>query len=198
MMKDADRTDEKKPNDGGGRLPGRRGFVGTLVGGLIGLPMALRGQTPTPEVPVIPPGHAADSTRPTRPETDDPERERLERLIEERKRELREMEGENDRQDRPLIYPPALREGSTIGVVAPASGSTSGDISSGAAALRRLGYRVKLADNLGRGFGYLASSSDRGVQVTPLPTSSAEESTVTGVNESFKNNTSFTEFSIPS
>ena len=160
MMKDADRTDEKKPNDGGGRLPGRRGFVGTLVGGLIGLPMALRGQTPTPEVPVIPPGHAADSTRPTRPETDDPERERLERLIEERKRELREMEGENDRQDRPLIYPPALREGSTIGVVAPASGSTSGDISSGAAALRRLGYRVKLADNLGRGFGYLAARDE--------------------------------------
>ena len=43
---------------------------------LIGLPMALRGQTPTPELPVVPPGHA-DSTRPVlRPDTTDPERQR--------------------------------------------------------------------------------------------------------------------------
>lgn len=137
------------------RIRGRRGFVGTMVGGLIGLPTILRGQTPTPQTPVVPPGHASDSIEQAE------RRDELERLIEQRRRELEQQKsGEETKMERPLIFPPALKPGSTIGVVAPASGTSQGEINSGVASLRRLGYQVKLARNLGRGFGYLAARDE--------------------------------------
>lgn len=138
---------------------GRRGFVGTMIGGLIGLPVILRAQTPTPHRPVVRPIPPADSSRPL--VTDDSARRaELEKRLEEKERE-RDMErAAQNRKERPLIYPPALKEGSTIGVVAPASGSTQGEINGGVASLRRLGFKVKLAKNLTKGFGYLAARDE--------------------------------------
>jgi muramoyltetrapeptide carboxypeptidase len=56
-----------------------------------------------------------------------------------------------------LIRPPALRAGSTIAIVAPASGVSRGDALDAAATLRNLGFNVKLGKHLTKDFGYLAA-----------------------------------------
>ncbi len=60
----------------------------------------------------------------------------------------------------PLIYPPALGPGSTIAVVAPASGSSRSKINAGIARLQRMGFVVKTSDYLTKGFGYLAAKDE--------------------------------------
>jgi muramoyltetrapeptide carboxypeptidase len=59
--------------------------------------------------------------------------------------------------DRELIRPPALGEGSTIAIVAPASGVSQAEALDSAATLRNLGFKVKLGRHLTKGFGYLAA-----------------------------------------
>jgi muramoyltetrapeptide carboxypeptidase len=59
-----------------------------------------------------------------------------------------------------LIKPPALKEGSTIAVVAPASGVAQGEALDAAATLRNLGFKVKLGEHLTKGFGYLAATDE--------------------------------------
>lgn len=56
-----------------------------------------------------------------------------------------------------LIRPPSLREGSTIAIVAPASGVARGEALDAAATLRNLGFNVKLGKYLTKDFGYLAA-----------------------------------------
>jgi muramoyltetrapeptide carboxypeptidase len=59
-----------------------------------------------------------------------------------------------------LIRPRALKEGSTIAIVAPASGVPQGEALDAAATLRNLGFKVKLGKYLTKGFGYLASTDE--------------------------------------
>jgi len=61
----------------------------------------------------------------------------------------------------PLIKPPALVAGSTIAIVAPASGVARGEALDGAAMLRNLGFNVKLGEYLTKGFGYLAARDEQ-------------------------------------
>ncbi|OPZ73052.1 MAG: putative murein peptide carboxypeptidase [bacterium ADurb.Bin478] len=62
-------------------------------------------------------------------------------------------------RDRAMIKPPALRPGATIGLVAPASPVFEpSEIREGKAALEALGFRVKVAEHIGRKWGYLAGS----------------------------------------
>ena len=134
-----------RPND----RTGRRRFVGTAIGGLVGLPALLRGQE-------------VDTTKRVVP-IDSASRAELTRRIEERRKQLQEKREDTGLEvtpDLPLIYPPALREGSTIGVVAPASGATQSAIRSGVASLKRLGFNVKLGNHLSKGFGYLAARDE--------------------------------------
>ena len=57
----------------------------------------------------------------------------------------------------PLIKAPALAAGSTVAVVAPASGVSKGEALDAAAGLKNLGFKVKLGEHLTKGFGYLAA-----------------------------------------
>ncbi len=59
------------------------------------------------------------------------------------------------------LKPAALKEGSTIGIVAPASGVSNGEVSGAVATLSRLGFKVKTGKHLSRGFGYLAASDEK-------------------------------------
>jgi muramoyltetrapeptide carboxypeptidase len=72
-------------------------------------------------------------------------------------RRSRRAAAEGSRQREPLIKPPALTEGSTIGIAAPASGVSRGDVLDAAATLRNLGFNVKIGEHVGKGFGYLAA-----------------------------------------
>ncbi len=56
-----------------------------------------------------------------------------------------------------LIKPPALTYGSTIGIVAPASGVSRSEWRDAVATLHGLGFTVKTSKYLDRGFGYLAA-----------------------------------------
>lgn len=58
-----------------------------------------------------------------------------------------------------MIRPPPIRQGDTIGIVAPASAPPDPDaIDRGVSALRKLGFPVKLARNVRQRLGYLAGS----------------------------------------
>jgi len=59
------------------------------------------------------------------------------------------------------VTPAALRPGSTIGIVCPASGVTERDLTSFVGLCTSLGLRVKLGDNVNRRQGYLSASDDR-------------------------------------
>lgn len=61
----------------------------------------------------------------------------------------------------PLIRPAALKEGSVIAIVAPASGVARGEALDAAATLRNLGFNVKMGKHLTRDFGYLAARDEQ-------------------------------------
>ncbi|MGE3802564.1 MAG: LD-carboxypeptidase [Candidatus Kapaibacterium sp.] len=124
----------------------RRKFIGTLIGGAVAAPGLLRAQTvrDLDESPA-----SKDSTT---SKTEQIRRQGASAKREEGKR------GENEKRE--LLKPPALKEGSTIGVVAPASGVSSSEISSAVASLRRLGFAVKTGKYLTKGFGYLAAKDE--------------------------------------
>lgn len=62
--------------------------------------------------------------------------------------------------DLELIRPPALAKGSTVAIVAPASGVSRGEVLDAAATLRNLGFNVKIGKYLTKGFGYLAGTDE--------------------------------------
>lgn len=114
-----------------------------MIGGTLALPAVLRAQVDPTDDPLdtsgaqrSPTGRAAEPRRPRRA------------AGEERRRVA-------------LIKPPALTEGSTIGIVAPASGVTRGEVLDAAATLRNLGFAVKLGQHLTKGFGYLSATDDK-------------------------------------
>lgn len=101
------------------------------------LPGVLRSQTPegTPPLP------SADSLiRLTPPTSPDPRRRT------------------HASQPPELLKPHALTLGSTIGLVAPASGVTRSEVNSAVTSLRKLGFGVKLGEHLTKDFGYLAGT----------------------------------------
>ena len=59
------------------------------------------------------------------------------------------------------LKPMALKEGSTIGIVAPASGVSSRSVSGAVATLSQLGFNVKTGKHLNKDFGYLAASDEK-------------------------------------
>ena len=71
--------------------------------------------------------------------------------------------------EHPLIKPPTLRPGDTIGIAAPASPFDQQAFEHGVAVLESMGYRVKIPDDLFSQHGYLAGSdSERASQLTKL------------------------------
>ncbi|MCE2502680.1 MAG: LD-carboxypeptidase [Chlorobi bacterium] len=124
----------------------RRHFLSTLVGGAVVAPGLLRAQ----RVHDLPPKSSdSDSTdtylsRPDLTVSGDSIQTRRGR----------------ERRDETLLKPLALKEGSTIGIVAPASGVNRGDITSAVVSLQRLGFNVKTGKHLTRGFGYLAAKDE--------------------------------------
>ena len=64
---------------------------------------------------------------------------------------------------KPLLKPPVLRSGDTVGVVAPASDVDRAALERGAAALERLGYQVVYAESILEREGYFAGSVARRV-----------------------------------
>ena len=131
----------------------RRKFIGTLIGGAVAVPGLLRAQTvrDLDDNPV-----SKDSTT--------SKTEQVRRQEASTKREERRERKGDESERRELLKPPALKEGSTIGVVAPASGVSSGEISSAVASLRRLGFAVKTGKHLTKGFGYLAAKDETRAQ----------------------------------
>jgi muramoyltetrapeptide carboxypeptidase len=63
--------------------------------------------------------------------------------------------------DSPLIKPPALRVGDTIGIVAPASNLKQSELDSGCEALRMAGYKPVFADSILERDLYFAGSPER-------------------------------------
>ena len=124
----------------------RRRFIGTLIGGAVAAPAVLRGQT----------------VRDLQEDTDSTARH-TGRGDTTRSRNRAGRGNTADRTDttrRVPLKPPALKQGSTIGIVAPASGVSSGEIPSAVATLRRLGFAVKTGKHLTKGFGYLAAKDE--------------------------------------
>ena len=60
-----------------------------------------------------------------------------------------------------LLKPTALKEGSTIGIVAPASGVSGREVNEAVATLTRLGFNLVKGKYLSRGFGYLAERDEK-------------------------------------
>lgn len=131
-------------------MSSRRRFLTTLAGASVAAPAILSAQTPV----VRPIDGSSDSTR-SKPDTVPTERRRYRAAD-----RLKRQEEEKGEQERELILPRALGAGSTIAIVAPASGSTTSDINSGVARLRSLGFNVKKSDHLTKGFGYLAARDE--------------------------------------
>lgn len=125
----------------------RRKFLGTMVGGAVAAPALLRAQV-VRDVDT----HGSDSVRQERPNPEN--RERRDTARTQRRR------GGARAESGPL-KPPALKEGSTIGIVAPASGVNGGEVSAAVATLKRIGYNVKTGQHLSKGFGYLAASDEK-------------------------------------
>ena len=113
----------------------RRSFIATLFGATVGLGTSLRAQT----VRNIEPSDLEDSLS--------LENEPLGFPV--------EREGLSDDTVVPgegaPIRPPALGPGSTIGLVAPASGVSSRAISKAVSILGELGFEVKVGENVGKG-----------------------------------------------
>lgn len=59
-----------------------------------------------------------------------------------------------------VILPHALREGSTIGIIAPASGVSMRELDDGVATLKSWGCKVELGKAISKGNGYLAASDE--------------------------------------
>ncbi|EHM41706.1 LD-carboxypeptidase [Anaeroglobus geminatus F0357] len=59
-----------------------------------------------------------------------------------------------------LIYPPPLRPGDTIGIIAPAAYSVSDELDKAVAWLHELGYAVKLGATVKKKWGYLAGTDE--------------------------------------
>ncbi len=78
------------------------------------------------------------------------------------RRTERRQHGETPKKPEPLplLRPPMLAEGSTIAIVAPASGVPYGEAIDAAATLRSLGFKVKLGEHLTKEYGYLAAHDD--------------------------------------
>lgn len=131
----------------------RRRFLRIAIGGAVAIPAALRAQIQTgrdaqTNAPVDT-LRRQDSVLPTGAPT-----RRQEGRGEQRRRAARPTD------TLPLLRPPALREGSVIAIVAPASGVVKGEALDAAATLRNLGFGVKLGRHLTRGFGYLAARDE--------------------------------------
>lgn len=60
--------------------------------------------------------------------------------------------------EKPVIKPPAIRPGDTIGIAAPASPFDQKAFEAGVAVVESMGYQVKISDHLFRRHGYLAGS----------------------------------------
>ncbi|HVZ41183.1 MAG TPA: LD-carboxypeptidase [Candidatus Kapabacteria bacterium] len=133
----------------------RRRFIQTIIGGAVAAPAVLRAQVDTPAIYL--PATPADSTRhndslltPGPPAHSTPKRA-----------EHRRAHGEKEKeQPLPLIKPPALKDGSTIALVAPASGLSHGEAMDAAATLRSLGFNVKVGEHLTKEYGYLSAKDD--------------------------------------
>lgn len=125
----------------------RRRFLGALVGGSLGLPGVIRAQISTGEDPMVPlPADSLHSEPPPVVKPATPKRKK--------------KKPGDERSELELIRPKALREGSTIAIVAPASGVARGEELDAAATLRNLGFKVKLGANLNKGYGYLSAKDD--------------------------------------
>lgn len=114
----------------------RRSFIRTLVGSSLALPAVVRAQA-APDDPPVAPDTVRTETRRVPPR--------------------RSRRADDDGKRLPLIKPPALIAGSTIGIVAPASGVSRGEIVEASAMLRNLGFKVMLGEFLSKGFGYLSA-----------------------------------------
>lgn len=121
----------------------RRKFLGTMVGGAVAAPALLRAQVVRDVEP-----HESDSVRQERPNPETRERRDTARA-------------QRGRGASGPLKPPALKEGSTIGIVAPASGVNGGEVSAAVATLKRIGFNVKTGQHLSKGFGYLAASDEK-------------------------------------
>ncbi len=121
------------------------------------MPAILRAQVETGRGSWIPLPHAdtthrADSTLTPGPSVR-PAEHRPDR------RHARGRDGKTD--EMPLIKPQMLREGSTIAIVAPASGVHAGEAMDAAVTLRNLGFNVKMGEHLTKGYGYLAAHDEQ-------------------------------------
>ncbi len=137
------------------RVRSRRRFLRIAIGGAIAFPVAVRAQIET--------GRDAGTNAPP-----DTVRKRDSTLTpgrpvpsQERRNERRRRSGEPEPPVQTLIKPPLLKAGSTIAIVAPASGVARGEVLDAAATLRNLGFNVKLGEHLGRDFGYLAARDEK-------------------------------------
>lgn len=121
----------------------RRRFLRSTLGGSILLPSILQAQITTGED-----GARIDSSRvdsPTSPAPTGTSR--------------RSARRHGARETAP-VRPKALAEGSIIAICAPASGVSRGEELDAAAALRNLGFRVKLGRYLNKGYGYLSAKDE--------------------------------------
>lgn len=137
------------------RVRSRRRFLRIAIGGAIAFPVAVRAQIET--------GRDAGTNAPP-----DTVRKRDSTLTpgrpvpsQERRNERRRRSGEPEPPVQTLIKPPLLKAGSTIAIVAPASGVARGEALDAAATLRNLGFNVKLGEHLDRDFGYLAARDEK-------------------------------------
>lgn len=128
-------------------LNSRRRFIGTVIGGAVAGPSLLHSQVVRDVEDA-----ESDTTRIDRQPSGNEARRDTARTH--RRPALR-------RESDSPIKPPALNEGSTIGIVAPASGVNGGEVSGAVATLRRLGFNVKTGQHLSKGFGYLAATDDK-------------------------------------
>lgn len=123
----------------------RRRFLRSAVGGSLLLPSLLQAQIRPGEE-----GGGIDSTNvepqpPPRPSTTGTARRRARR---------------HGGSEVVPTRPKALAEGSTIAICAPASGVSRGEELDAAAALRNLGFKVKLGKYLNKGYGYLSAKDE--------------------------------------
>ncbi|MDB5033893.1 MAG: Muramoyltetrapeptide carboxypeptidase [Chlorobi bacterium] len=126
-------------------VPYRRRFLQALIGGAIALPAVLRSQIQTGPESKQP----ADTTQTPKPATG-------------HRTERKKKGKENDAPPAlALLKPPALVAGSTIALVAPASGVSRAEAVDAAASLRNLGFNVKMGEYLTASFGYLAAEDSK-------------------------------------
>lgn len=128
----------------------RRRFLRAALGGTVLLPAALRAQVLDPN----------DSTFVDPPPPPDTPRVDPSRSPPSEPRTPRRRKRKDEPEELPLLYPYVLPRGGTIAVCAPAGGVTRGDANDAEAALRGLGFRVKMGEHLLKGYGYLAGRDE--------------------------------------